>query len=152
MWKNFPCVWSSQPLIPDVTQSMYPPLPHPWGACLCPSVPSSSQTAEVKTGSHASPRALQMMHEPARVGGALPVVPCPLCCNAGCVHLPMLCILVLRCSRIISWPISKHFVYPSRHSCARELEGIHQHWSAVLHLGIGWYPYSFPHMYWLDMV
>lgn len=92
------------------------------------------------------------MHGPARVGGALPVVPCPLCCNAHCVHPPMPWVLVLRCSRIISWPISKHFVYPSRGSCARTLEGNHQHWCAVLSPSVGWYPYSWPHIYWLDKV
>jgi len=86
-----------------------------------------------------------MMHGPVRVGGALPVVPCPLCCNAGCMHLPMPWVLVLRCARIISWPTSNQFVYPSRGSYARALEGIHQHWCAVLHPGVK----SFSHMCWL---
>lgn len=128
---NSPCGWSSQPLISDVTQSRVDsPLNLTPGEPVC-ALLSSSWNTKVEASSPASPGALQMMRGPARARGAVPVVPHPLCWNTGCIHLPVPWGLLLRCSRIISWPVSKHFIYPSRGSCARALEGIHQHWCAV---------------------
>lgn len=85
---------------------------------------------------------------------------CVLCCSAGWVHLLMPWALVLRwilpnsgysmilSSKIISWT---NFICPLGGSCAKALE-ILQQLCAVLHQSVGWHPYPFPQIYWIDKI
>lgn len=133
------CMFSLQSLRSPVSQSIQPSLPHPLRSLFMPVSLSQFQTGEVKKSCHASPRALQVSWGPARVRGALPVVPCLPCSNLDCAHLLVTWVLILRCSRIISWPVSKQFVYSSRDNCARTLEKMYHHWCAVLHPSVELY-------------